>query len=435
MTAARVRFVFAAAALANLILLAAIPGYFSHDELEWLGRTTNTTLPWSNWGDLSPLQWRPLAFDLWLVLDRLIGDRPWLQHAIFALIGITNAALLVQLLRRMGTGEATSFGSGAVFLWLPSVIYTHGWVATLADLLCLNMLLAIALWLADQPRKGFVEGVVVIAATLTALASKESAVVFPALLLSLAATGIERERVLRAAALSGACVAGYLALRWDALFHAPRDSLLYSTSISVIPTRWLEYFLFPFVPPLLESGTVLQKSLTRLVLAGVLHTSLCIALAQAGWRWFVAYLVLFTITLGPVLILGASANHYAYLASAVACIVIAYAWSRLDRLPRALSGIAIVVALAHGAGIGLKLREIGAMQTRFFATLETVQQARPDAALRIATVQPADAWLLHRWLLAGAHFRKVVIAGRLIPSDATSADLLMRSDGCVEEKP
>lgn len=432
MMAAHARLMFATAALASLVLFASIPGYFSHDELEWLGRASGSVLTWSEWIDLSPLQWRPLTFDLWLALDQLIGDRPWLQHAVFALAGIANAWLLIRLLRKLGVSDAASLGAGAAFLWLPSVVYTHGWVATLADVICLGLLLGIALRLASRPGSAFVDAIVVVAMTLAALASKESAVVFPALLLGLAAAGVERRRILLAIALSGFCVAIYLALRWHALFGAPNSEPIYATNLGAVPMRWLEYFLFPFVPPLLECGVALQKSLARLVLAGALHTGVCLALARIDWRWPVAYLALFTAALGPVLVLGASANHYAYLASAAVCTVVAVAWPRFDCFARGLVGAALTVALVHGIAIGLKLREIGAMQTRFFVSLAAIQNKQPGVPLRIGAQQSSDVWLLQRWLLAGKSFRGVAIADRLVPSGSADADLLMHPDGSVE---
>jgi len=47
------------------------PGWFSHDEIEWLARAdvpSWSALPWIGWLDLAPLQYRPLTFNLWLAL-------------------------------------------------------------------------------------------------------------------------------------------------------------------------------------------------------------------------------------------------------------------------------------------------------------------------------------------------------------------------------
>src|SRR6185312_634823 len=43
------------------------PGYFSHDELQWLAFADQPTLAqihWSAWVNLSPFQYRPLTFNL-----------------------------------------------------------------------------------------------------------------------------------------------------------------------------------------------------------------------------------------------------------------------------------------------------------------------------------------------------------------------------------
>ena len=102
------------------------PGYFSHDELQWWARAdvpSWSALPWIPWLDLSPLQYRPLTFNLWLVLAHAFevpagasggGGRKlgcsWTLIAI-VIVGIVLFVALMQSCGSCAGGDGT--GSGA----------------------------------------------------------------------------------------------------------------------------------------------------------------------------------------------------------------------------------------------------------------------------------------------------------------------------------
>ena len=89
--------VFAAALLLQLPL-ALNPGYFSHDELQWAAFAEAGTRV--SWLDIAIFQYRPLTFNLWMALSRVLFDAPMLFHSVLVAWGSLHAALLC----KPGTG-------------------------------------------------------------------------------------------------------------------------------------------------------------------------------------------------------------------------------------------------------------------------------------------------------------------------------------------
>src|SRR5262249_4364908 len=114
-------------------------GYFNHDELQWLAFADqpSSEVPWSEWFDFTPFQYRPLTFNLWLLLSRWFGYQPVLMHLIRVLCGLGIALMLRAALLRFGASRASASVAALVFLLLPEVVYTHGWIGTYADSLFL----------------------------------------------------------------------------------------------------------------------------------------------------------------------------------------------------------------------------------------------------------------------------------------------------------
>jgi hypothetical protein len=425
---------FGAWLLAALVLAQAPsildPGYFSFDELQWWARADVawSHLPWIAWSDLSMFQYRPLTFNLWLVLAHAFAASPQMMHFVFVMIGSVNALLLATCLRAAGASRRVAMVASLAFVLTPFVAYTHAWVGTLADLLVLACTLCgvYQLQAADNPARACAGAATL---TLVALLCKESAMVLPIALLA-AAYGHRRPGVvLTAAACSAAIVAGYLVLRFGVLAHvSPQDSA-YAWAPANMPRRLVEYLLFPFMPPLLEVGITLGKSAARIGAAGLCVATLLAALAARGWRWPLAWLMLYAGLLAPVLVLGTSYGQYAYLASAGAVAIIALAWSRLPRVARGAVCLITLVAVAHGIAVMARMREIGAMQVNFHNTL--LEHLRMTNGPLTVSSAPSDHWMLERFLHDIPSYRGVAIGGRVVPvSDAHSPGmLLMQPDG------
>ena len=417
------------------------PGYFSFDELQWWWRSAVPwrDLPWVSWSDLGAFQYRPLTFNLWLVLAHAFAEHAYLMHAVFVLVGTLNAVLIATNLRSLGVARATATAAALAFVCSPFVAYTHGWTGTLADLLVLSFgLLAFAALRAlrddtSLARSASIAFTVVLLQAL-ALSAKESAVVLPLLLLCAAVAHDARRRVLAIALLAGAIVAAYLALRLPILLGTHGSG--YEWHLADIPRRLAEYALYPWLPPLFEIEPSLEKGGWRLALAALCLAALLYALASRGWRHAGAFVVLYVGLLAPVLILEHSYNQYAYLSSAAAIGVVACAWRASSRTARALILVSAAVVCVHGAEVMLRLHEIGAIERRFHGELADLLE-RQASTVTVVSGRPADAWLVQRFTEHVPGYRATPFAGRVF-ADAGPAGSLratMQMDGSLSPAP
>jgi hypothetical protein len=273
------------------------PGYFSHDDLEWIARadvSTWSALPWVSWFDLSPLQYRPLTFNLWLVLAHAFGATPLLMHLACVALGTANAWLLSRVLVRAGLRESVAHGAAIAFSLCPYVVYVHGWTGTLADLLTLAFGLLAARCLQSTQDSSQARAFVLVGASTAliaaALLSKESAIVLPFLIPLAAYRDLSTRAIRIAISLAMAAAVVYLLVRWPVLADGGHLDSAYAWSIRNVPARLAEYILFPFAPPLFEIAPLLDKSIARLVAAAACALLLLAALSTAGWRWPLAWL-------------------------------------------------------------------------------------------------------------------------------------------------
>lgn len=405
------------------------PGYFSHDELQWAARADGPwgALPWQSWTDTGVFQYRPLTFNLWLLLSHRLFATPYLMHAVFVGLGCVNAVLLGQAIAAAGVRRRVAMGAAAVFTLSPYVAYVHGWVGTLGDLLTL---LAALLGLRLLQRTATVasrrERIVATPLVLlvgAALLCKESAVVLPAALLPALYRHPRPRAVLQLIALACMPVVAYLIVRLPVILATPPASAGYAWALGHIPHRLAEYLLFPFLPPLLEVGPTLTKSASRLLAAAACVAALLGALATCGWRWPLVWLALTAVLLAPVLILATSYGQYAYLASAAAVGIAAAAWPRLRRLPRIALGLAAGVAIMHGAAVMTRMRDIGLVQHNFDADLRAVL-ASGDEVPCFALADEGDRWMAARFVNDVPRYRGVCLA-----QSGEAAPLRMRRDG------
>ena len=391
------------------------PGYFSHDELQWWARAdvpTWSDLPWVPWLDLSPLQYRPLTFNLWLVLAHAFAATPWLMHLVFVALGTFNAWLLARVLAGARVPTSVCRATAIVFALSPSVVYVHGWTGTLADVLTLGFAL-IAARIIQHAKAGddilttTARSLGAAAMIVLALLCKESAIVLPALL----AFSAFRQPALRTPtfgiAFAGAAVLAYLALRLPILATSGSANPAYAWSLGNLPPRLVEYLLYPFVPPLFEISSLLNAGIARLAVVAVCPASLLWALARRTWRWPAAWLAGFMVALAPVLVLPVAYNHYAYLASALTVAIAAAAWPSLAPRPRAVLAILAATVVVHGGVVMWRMVDAGIVERNLHADLLEIVQREPDAPIVVAAVDRRDNWLVQRLLHQVGRYRGV----------------------------
>ncbi|MGH8122439.1 MAG: hypothetical protein ACREPT_06665 [Rudaea sp.] len=394
-------------------------GYFNHDELQWLSFADQPSLsqvPWNAWFDFQPFQYRPLTFNLWLLLSYFFGYHAIAMHLLRVLCGIGVALLLRATLLRFDVPARRASVAALVFLLLPEVVYTHAWIGTYADSLCMAFALSAILWTLRESAPAAVGaqaiqvGLPIAALTGLALLSKESAVIMPALLLVAAIR--RRDRTLVVAILSSTLVvAAYLYLRLDTILFAPRNEGAYAWSVANIPDRLSEYAIFPFLIDRFDAvgDFVDQHVVFALVCLGIF----LLALSHAGWR-FVAVLCLgWTAALGPTLILSYSANHYAYVSVAFACGLVAIAWSRLRKPARLAIAILAVIACTHGYQEAKEMRRIGRVQHHLYEGLARILN-HGTAPVRIKAEREKEDFILHRVLHEIPSYKRIPFGDRVV---------------------
>lgn len=411
------------------------PGYFSHDELQWAAFAADGRR--FDWTATHLFQYRPLTFSLWLWLSRLFFDTPQAFHAVLVVAGAGNAALACLLARRLGAAPWPAVAGAVLFGVGPQAMYVHGWIGTLGDVLWVGLGLAAALVASSRRLPAGVLAVLVGTCVLLALLAKEAAVSIAPLLALVAwlATdpgSVARRRWALATAVAGAVVAAWLAWRLDALLVAPRGGGAYTLSLAHVPVRWYEQQLFSFDPGVGEVHTLLAHGFSRRVLfATLLWIGVVAALARAGWRWPVAFVLGGLGALAPALPLASGANQYAYGFACVTTLVAACAWPRLPRPGRALLLFTALLVAWHGVNVMRQVRAVGERQALFSPAVAAALRDRAGV-LRLVVGDDSDTWMYRRLTHEIPHYGGVAFGDRVrIVDPGEPADAVVREDGSL----
>lgn len=429
------------ALLAALALLQAPlwinPGYFSHDELQWGARAATASLgelQWLSFTEWDRFQFRPLTFNLWLLISHALFDTPRLFHAVFVLLGSLNALLLAQVLRRAGCSASVAFFAALGFGLSPFAVWVHGWVGCLADLLWVGMGLATVLMLQRLPSNA--RGIVLAALT-TALGTalglyaKEAALSIPALL-GLGTVLLRFPRTWVSAALaSGVIALIYLVLRLETLTSAEEGSS-YTLHALSLPIRWLEYQVFPWALGVEEIHVLGMAAWPKWLPLLIAPLALALCLWHASRRLWLAWLAGGVLALVPVLVLPLSANQYGYGFAALTCGVVALAWMQLGKNSRWLVMFLALVAGLHGFQIQMHMLEVGRLQAVFSPALAAQAQARPQGSIRLWPEHPSHGFVYSRLGHQVPSYRGVPLGDRVKMADSRElATHLIALDGQV----
>ena len=421
--------VFALACLLQLPL-ALNPGYYSHDELQWAVHAADgVQVPWL---DVSAFQYRPLTFNLWMLLSRALFDTPMLFHAVLVAAGALNAALLFAVGRGFGVQARQAMAGALVFVLSPYAVYTQGWIGCIADVLwvCCALLLALCVQRANRP---LLAGVAAALFTAIALLAKEAAFAIPPLLALVWWFDGRKSKWFWATLASAAVAALYLGLRIDVLLNAPREGSQYVLSAWHVPLRWLEYQLFPPIVPLQEAITTLLRPLPALI-AGILWLGLLGALWQARRRYVSMFLLGGIAALLPVLPLGSAWNHYACGFAAIAAMTVAAAWPRATRNGRIAIGVFAVLVVLHGGAVMWRMQQVGRIQSVFSPALAEAVRSRTDASPVVLQPSPGiKPWIVQRLTHDIPRYDGVEIGDRVrLAGDGETADYIVQRDGRLQ---
>ena len=404
------------------------PGYYSHDELQWAAFAADgVQVPWL---DLATFQYRPLTFNLWMVLSRALFDTPMLFHALLVAWGSANAALLAWAGRGFGMRPWPAALGALAFALSPYAVYVHGWVGCIADLLWVGCGLLLVL-VAQRTRHDAVAALAAAVLTAVALLAKEAAFAIPPLLAVAWVFDGRKSKWLAAMTASGLVCAAYLWLRLDVLLHAPREGPQYALGVAHVPVRWLEYQLFLPLVPVLEILTALRRPLPAII-AALVTLGMFAGAWTASRRLTLLMLAGGVAALLPVLPLAMAFNHYAYGFAAVTAMAIAAAWLRAGRSARIAIGLFVALTILHGGVVVARMHEVGRVQSVFSPALADAVR-RSDGPVRLALHPEAKPWMFERLVHDIPHYRGVPMAGRVRLVEAgRAADYRVLADGRLQ---
>lgn len=420
-----------AIALAAFVLqlpLALNPGYYSHDELQW---ADYATLGQSfAWFDLSPFQYRPLTFNLWMWLSRHLFETPQAFHSVLVAWGAANVAGVFAIGRRLGIDARTAAVAALVFALSPYAVVAHGWVGTIADLAWLSCALATA-WVALRVPNLALVAVCAALFTAIGLLAKEAALSIP--VLGAVAWVFTRERRWAAAAIgAGVAAVAYLALRMGTMLDSAGLPTLYEAKVGNVFVRWCEYQLFTPMVRVLEAHQTLGIASKYLVVSALLWAAWIAALWRANHKLCVFALIAGGAALGPVLLLGQAWSHYAYAFAGVSVLCGAAAWTRTARWGRMAIAIYALLTVLHGIVVMGVMFEVGRVQAVFSPALADLLRNRPADAppLRLRPDDDAKPWMFIRLTHEIAAYRGVPIGNRVrLVEHAEPADYRIARDG------
>ena len=389
-----------------------IPGYFSHDDLQWLFFASNPPESWSLFtffADVKAFQYRPLTFTVWLWIGHIFGDSAVAMHVVRGVMGTLSAGLMAWLINRLGASRLLSMIAAIVFLFTPSATYTHAWIGTYADELCMLFLLIIALWLTRSNARLVTTAALTFIATALALLSKESAIVFPAILAIVwfvrRAQGGTRNDMAAMLASAGAVII-YLAVRIDVILFPKAQVGGYTWSLVDIPLRLFDYAVMPFALNQFEGHIRFERPMAWIAIA--LCFMFLYTVLRAGPRWLLLLLLAFSCALGPVLILPFAAHHYAYLATAVAAVITALAWRDMGRVSRGIAAATLLAVVIHGGQTIRTMSRIGSIQSQLFSEL-VVKIKAGESNIVVRAENYGDEWVVNRLLHDVPSFKGVPI--------------------------
>lgn len=425
--------VFAAAVILQLPLIFN-PGYFSHDELQWAvwsGVSDFSKLPWLSWVDYQAYQYRPITFNLWLVVSYFLFDLPYLFHTFLVFWGALNAFLLFHIARRLQLSSLMAFGAVMVFVMSPFAMYVHGWVGTMADMLVMSCILAMILITMCRPAFSLVL-ISVFLLTCVALLSKESAVAIPAIFSVIWWFSSYKKQWLVATLVAGVMTVIYLTLRLPVLMQQPEQTH-YTLSYLSPPIRWLEYQLYWVMPNLGEPVALLDLGWKKIVLFAGIIGVFWFVLWQTHRKLALLFLLGSLATLSPVLPIASSSAQYGYLFAAWSVVVVALAWKYASVWRKRFFVLMTCLSVLHGLVIVLMMHHVGQIQAVFSPALaEVFVNHRSDEPVLLGFSPRARQWIFRRLTHNIKSYQGIEIGDRIkLVEGEVKPDFLIQADGDI----
>ncbi|MCB1583666.1 MAG: hypothetical protein KDI92_11420 [Xanthomonadales bacterium] len=424
---------FTAAVLVQLPLLFNA-GYFSHDELQWASRADVShwqDLPWNHWLGFGVYQYRPLTFNLWLLISYGCFDHPYFFHGLFVFWGAFNAVLLMIIGRYCAVGVHYAFVGALLFVLNPYAVYVHGWVATLADLLVMSSTLLLLLVILKSSNLLYA----VIASTvftLIGLLSKESAFAIPAILGVIWLFDHRRSRWLLSVLASSSVTLLYLYIRFETLMQP--DAAQYAMNPLNPPLRWLEYHWYWLILNSIEPHSLFERvAHHKLILAGVTFILLLWACWRTEKKCTLLLLAAGLATLLPVLPISYSSGQYGYLFSAAVVMLMSYFFQKSKGWKKHLMLFVALISILHGLKVMREIRIVGEVQNTFSPALaKRVANHQGQFPIHLKVAEDAKKYIFVRLTKDIHSYQAVSIGDRVkLVEQGEDADYVILADGRI----
>lgn len=417
------------------------PGYFSHDELQWAARADVLSLneiKWLSWLSFEEFQFRPLTFNLWLFLSHFLFNHPYFFHFLIIIWGTVNAAMLIPIMQHYKLPVMQSLVGALVFILSPYAVFVHGWVATMADMLVLSLLLLSVLTVLKFSNIAIISCIVAIFTTLSLL-SKESAIVFPAVFFLLWMFDGRKKRWLISTIITAIIAMLYLWIRLPVLMQQPENTH-YSMSILNAPVRWLEYHFYWIMLNTKEPQNTLPSGFhSSPLVAGILLIAFLLVIWRANKKLAFAFLAGGVICLLPVLPISSSYAQYGYIFAACSVFIISGIWQDAGRWQRKYIMLLIFLICSHGILVMKMMWRVGNIQSVFSPSLaEISNQYDKQERIFLKLSNHSDIWIYKRFTHDISSYNGKYVGDRfsIIVNDDLNeghADFLILEDGRLKK--
>ncbi len=399
----------------NMILIA-IPGFYSHDELDWMNLIARNFHGWDLFlADyrISPF-FRPLGVTIISAALRL-PLQPFASHAALVLLQSLNCCLLYCLVRCFRPDRAMA--AALLFAVMPGTAYAAGWIAAAFDLqftfFALASLVAGVRFWRGGSWAFFALSVVAVGA---GLLCKEPAVTIP--LGGLVLAIVDRRhaslhRVVLLGAAASCVVIAYAALRFSALLHVGETGGggYGFGSIPTVVKNAMAYFVFPFAPRMAEITEFAARDWKGGLLPVGAHALLLVLLGIRYGKFAPAlYLFAFYLALLPVLVISKFETQYTYATSVAISVALALIWRR-SLVYGAATVVLTLIVVSHGFTIQRTMYETGVCQARALNSLQAVLPSALRSGPPVVYAPDDTRW----WIMARALFQNnFPVAGQYV---------------------
>ncbi|WP_153098809.1 hypothetical protein [Paraburkholderia hayleyella] len=370
------------------ILLIANPGYYSHDEWQRFDNYLNNGF-FSYIAQSSQIHAgasfgtpvRPVAFALQGIHNLFFQSFPFVVHLISAVNTIIVSIIVYFACINLGLTRKVALVAGALFTLNPLAVLATGWSAALMDQLYFTFGLVtflLAVRYVFNSKKEILVLVSVAAGGMFSVLSKETGIVFPALLLLLIALFPKQllsrwRRLFLVAGVWLLPIVLYLLYRIAAIENsfggAAEDP--YAASFLNIGKNIFAYWIYPFHPFITEAHNWTLQSTWSITLSFTIHVALVLILAFCyGFRYSLIYIISYFLFLLPVLFLQNQGSHYMFASAAPLSVALASLILNKNKLVKFFSIFATSILLWHGFAFQKQIYETGLCMNRISTSLE-----------------------------------------------------------------